>query len=553
LQTTTDLSTSVETSPTNLPQAAKRRVAVGSDVLAMLLVILLIAGIRWRLRDFPLERDEGEYAYAGQSILEGIPPYKFAYNMKLPGTYAAYAVIMAVFGQTPAGIHLGLIVVNAASIVLLFLIVSKLFDPLAAVVASATFGLFTIRPLLLGLAAHATHFVTLFALLSVYLLLTKDRKKQLAAVFLSGLCGGLAFLMKQPGIFFAVFGGIYLCLSARHAGESAGPIAKKVAIYTSGVMLPYALTCLVLFRAGVFHKFWFWTVQYARAYGSELSAREGLRQFANRMELQKEYIGAIWFLMVLGLAALLWNRKWLAHAEIVLSLLGCSFLAISVGLYYRGHYFIMAYPILAMLAGMGASASKTILGRLVKPQVATWMTAGLVTMTFANALYAERKTYFVDSPHDACRYVYGKNPFPEAIEIGNYIQATSKKNERVAVFGSEPEIYFYAHRLSATGYIYTYALVEEQQYGSVMQDEMIREIEATRPEIIVYVLMRESWNTREHADLHVFDWMDQYLKNHYSLTGVADGGNRDIYRWGDEATNYRPRRNELVAVYRRNL
>lgn len=37
----------------------------------------------------PLERDEGEYAYAGQLMLQGIPPYQLAYNMKLPGTYAA--------------------------------------------------------------------------------------------------------------------------------------------------------------------------------------------------------------------------------------------------------------------------------------------------------------------------------------------------------------------------------------------------------------------------------------------------------------------------------
>ena len=521
--------------------------------MAIILVILLIAGIRWRLRDFPLERDEGEYAYAGQLILEGIPPYSLAYNMKLPGTYAAYALVMAVFGQTPAGIHLGLIVINTVSILLVFGITKRLFDPVAAVVAGASFGLFTIRPLVLGLAAHATHFVALFALLGIYILLKNLGTNRNAMFFASGFCFGLAFLMKQPGIFFAVFGGIYLWLSARRLGENVVPIARKVAIYSSGVMLPYALTCLVLFRAGVFHKFWFWTVEYARAYGSELSAREGLRQFANRMELQKEDAGTIWFLIVFGLAALLWNRKWLVHAEMVLSLLGCSFLAISVGLYYRGHYFIMAYPILGMLAGIGASALKTILGRLVKPQVATWMTAGVLAMTFANALYAERKTYFVDSPQEACRYVYGRNPFREAIEIGKYIQATSKKNERVAVFGSEPEIYFYAHRLSATGYIYTYALVEEQKYGSVMQDEMIREIQATRPEIIVYVLMRESWNTREHADLRVFGWMDAYLKNHYSLTGVADGGNHDIYRWDVESTKYRPRRNEFIAVYRRNL
>lgn len=81
--------------------------------------------------DVPLERDEGEYAYAGQLILQGVPPYRLAYNMKLPGTYAAYAGIMAVFGQTVRGIHLGLLLVNLAAAALLFLLGRRLFhdDP----------------------------------------------------------------------------------------------------------------------------------------------------------------------------------------------------------------------------------------------------------------------------------------------------------------------------------------------------------------------------------------------------------------------------------------
>ena len=68
--------------------------------LVVLLVLLLAAFIRFRLLDMPLERDEGEYAYAGQLILQGIPPYELAYNMKLPGTYFVYALGMAVFGET---------------------------------------------------------------------------------------------------------------------------------------------------------------------------------------------------------------------------------------------------------------------------------------------------------------------------------------------------------------------------------------------------------------------------------------------------------------------
>src|SRR5438105_13856412 len=96
--------------------------------LIVALIVSLSLFVRLRLRDMPLERDEGEYAYAGQLMLQGIPPYKEAYNMKLPGTYAAYAVIMAVFGQSPAGIHLGLALVNAVSIILVFLLGRRLLD-----------------------------------------------------------------------------------------------------------------------------------------------------------------------------------------------------------------------------------------------------------------------------------------------------------------------------------------------------------------------------------------------------------------------------------------
>ena len=72
--------------------------------LLLLFVLVFNFAIRWHLRDMPLERDEGEYAYAGQLILQGVPPYELAYNMKFPGVYFAYAALMAVFGQ-PARRH----------------------------------------------------------------------------------------------------------------------------------------------------------------------------------------------------------------------------------------------------------------------------------------------------------------------------------------------------------------------------------------------------------------------------------------------------------------
>src|SRR6185436_17342153 len=109
-------------------------------IVAVVIVMALTIVVRARLLPIPLERDEGEYAYAGQLILQGVPPYQSVYNMKLPGIYYAYALVLTVFGQTETGIHLGLLVVNLATILLVFLLGRRLFDAPAGAAASAAFA-----------------------------------------------------------------------------------------------------------------------------------------------------------------------------------------------------------------------------------------------------------------------------------------------------------------------------------------------------------------------------------------------------------------------------
>lgn len=109
-------------------------------VWGLLVVLILTAVVRWHRMELPLERDEGEYAYAGQLMLEGMPPYVGAYNMKLPGIYLAYTAILGVFGQTVWAIHLGLLLINLASICLVYLIGRKLIDARGALFSAATFA-----------------------------------------------------------------------------------------------------------------------------------------------------------------------------------------------------------------------------------------------------------------------------------------------------------------------------------------------------------------------------------------------------------------------------
>jgi hypothetical protein len=102
-----------EPRPPESPPISNRTVWV---VLAI--VVATAAFLRCQYLHVPLERDEGEYAYGGQLLLQGMPPFQLVYNMKLPGTQAVYALAMALFGQTIAGIRIGLLFVNAATILM---------------------------------------------------------------------------------------------------------------------------------------------------------------------------------------------------------------------------------------------------------------------------------------------------------------------------------------------------------------------------------------------------------------------------------------------------
>src|SRR4029077_18119549 len=103
-------------------------------------------------------------------MLQGVPPYRLAYSMKFPGTSVAYALLMAIFGQSTAGVHLGLILVNLITVGLVFFLGRSLFGEVAGLVSGAAFSVLSLMPHTLGNAAHATHFVTLFGVSGLLLL-----------------------------------------------------------------------------------------------------------------------------------------------------------------------------------------------------------------------------------------------------------------------------------------------------------------------------------------------------------------------------------------------
>ena len=144
------------------------------------------------------------------------------------------------------------------------------------------------------------------------------------------------------------------------------------------------------------------------------------------------------------------------------------------------------------------------------------------------------------------------NPFIEAVDIAEYISRNTKPSDRIAVLGSEPEIYFYANRKSATGYIYTYALMESQAYAQRMQDEMIREIESVHPAYLVFVTIGTSWLARS-SDEKILLWANRYTSACYDMVGIADiySFESSAIVWDGAVAGYQPRSANTVYTFHR--
>jgi hypothetical protein len=511
---------------------------------ALGVVMLFVVFVRWRLLSMPLERDEGEYAYAGKLVLDGIAPYKETYNMKLPGTYYMYALMMAIFGKTVIGIHLGLLFVNLLTVLTLFFGFKKLFNSSAAFFASSLYALMSVSPNLQGFAAHATHFVNLFVALGIFLFAKLDVNAKTRNTMLTGLMFGLAFVMKQQAVFFVLFGMLMVFWRARERKISW---MNSVIAFFAGAIIPYLLVLLVVYTAGTQEKFWFWTWSYAIKYAAGGSDPKALFEMSFT-PMWHEFM-LVWLLAAAGLIFVFFAPFSKMQKSFMLFFALFSFLSVCPGFYFRPHYFITSLPAICLLA---TTCINAILQKLRR------VGAGMVVQTLlllfiAFSAVAKNKDFYLDgTPRELSKTLYGANPFVESGEIGKYIRAHTGVNDKIAVLGSEPELLFYADRHSATGYIYTYSLMEPQPYSLRMQNEMIKEIETMKPELIIFYRVNFSWLIHPDSHLDIMKWAINYTDTYYKLVGVTEvwGIDEYDYEWGNNVENYKPKSTDYILIFK---
>lgn len=503
----------------------------------MIAVVALMVVVRLRLLNLPLERDEGEYAYAGQLMLQGVPPYQFAYNMKFPGTYAVYAAIMAVFGQTPSGIHAGVLCATLLTAALLFWLGRRLLDDSAGLVAASAYLIMAASPGILGLEGHAAHFAALFATVGFCFLPRPREANRWPRLFAGGFMFGMALLMIQDAVFFCLWGLIFaLAAAGQRTGVAWHRKLLLVAAYCLGAILPFGLTCLILWHAGVLDRFWFWTISYARQYVSIVPWSQVPEKFVTGISKAVGGNALLWIAALVGVRFLWLDARLKDSRFVLVGFAVASLLATCPGFYFRPHYFLATLPAVALLAGCCISGAEQMCQRTaVRTAWRTMWPGGVFILMLAVSVFFNRRVWFELNPARASRAIYGFDLFTQAQTAAALIRTHSSPATRVGVLGSEPEIYFLSHRWSATGYIYTYPLMEPQPFARRMQKEMIAELKSAAPEWMAVVTFNDSWISRPGSDHEIFDWWDSYRTNYdlvrnFPITPAPDGSAILVYQ-----------------------
>jgi 4-amino-4-deoxy-L-arabinose transferase-like glycosyltransferase len=526
-----------------------------SESFFFFIVAALVLFVRLRYIDVPLERDEGEYAYAAQEILRGHIPYLHFYNMKLPGTYFGYALMFWLGGDSVVTIKTGLIVLNALSTLMVFLIAQKMFDRKTAWLSSAVYMLYSLSLNALGYTNNAEHFVVLPALTGIYCGLSGYYKKtamRFGLYALSGFFLALAYICKQHAFGYILFLPLWLGIkdkvftSMKHFSKA---FLLPMLAYGMGAMSVIGSMLFYFYKHNALRELDFYTNKYALSYISQAIPFKQIWLFRPIFWDAPLF----WFLQFATLYFAFRRPTLFKDKTFLLLFWFCTFLCIHPGWFYRPHYFQLMFPGAAIATGVGLTLMNDFWQRL--RYTYTPMNAGSVFRWLAvlACLISQFDYFFTLNNADILYKSYGNSSFDTMRDIGSELKKMMKPKGKIALLCAEPEILFYAQKQSASGFFYHYPLIEIQQYADTMTQVFIKEVEENKPEILIFCCdVQNETESNAKTQLKLTTWFQSYASD-YELIGqlCADFESYRDLKWRHKGHDMRVNKDVWYYIMKR--
>ncbi|MFN5459394.1 MAG: hypothetical protein ACK5AY_05750, partial [Bacteroidota bacterium] len=322
--------------------------------------------------------------------------------------------------------------------------------------------------------------------------------------------------------------------------------------YVLGFLIPIISFFILIYHYGSINEMFFFTYKISTKYITTIGLNEAYQNFKYSLERTLENHHIIWYIS-LGGFIMAFNTKYNKYYNILqIVLFLFSFIMIFPGFYFYGHYYLLIIPAVSIMGGNFIDKIVKFLNN--KKRKFTLATVIVIFFIFIILHFNKLKAYyFKPDYYKVLRSTYGINPFPEAMEIGNWLNKNLKKNENFALIGSEPELYLYTDRLSLSRHAYFTAVVIDVPEHKNWQREFTTAIEKNNPKFFVYFNNPLSLLVQPNTDKHVFIWAKKYISSNYNLVGLVDmvSPNKTNYVWKENLQSYVARSSNLIYIYER--
>jgi 4-amino-4-deoxy-L-arabinose transferase-like glycosyltransferase len=541
-------------SPWNWP--AVWSVALGLVVAAVILYVL-----RRHFIDIPLERDESAYAYLGKRALEGQIPYRDFYEMKPPLLFYSYAVLVALFGYSAAGLHWAALALGFWNSIWVYAIGARFFGFFYGFVACLSYVLLIANPFTTAMLAESELVLMAFILPGLYCLLRWDYAQNAGArrqnrwLFVSGFLLACGVLVRQSGVFFfGVAALLPVLVFWQQSPRSFPNLLKWAGWAAAGALAPVIASLLFIQMLGVWDEFWFWNVEYGSTYASSLSPEIWMNAFSLAFSLVSRSAEWYWVFAGLGLVALLTPRLPGRYRLLLPALAVVSFLAVTPGKRFYTHYWLQLLPALALLmAAFFYHAEQWVATAMPRTNWRPVM-AGLTALLLLIPVARFSPTLFRGDYDRILRTLFPGNPFPEDKVLADLLAAKMQPDDQVAVLGSEPQYYVYLDKKASSKHFYMAFTMRPIPQSEGWQQEALDSIKSRNPRFIVFNFVEYSWMPKKDSKMILYEGSYRLARQNYRPVAWADmvGPNETTYILKEEeALRFKPAGQRYITVYER--
>lgn len=458
--------------------------------------------LHWNSINIPFGRDQGAYAYSAWLLRSGIAPYANSFEQKPPMIIYTYALAQLIGPHSywPPRVFACLFMIFTTAMI--GFMAEREFGRGSGLMAAWMAVRMTVMPNHWGIGANTEVFMLLPLVSVMALYIWKKGNADRWHWFFAGVLSSLALLYKPICLLVLLF--VFAVWLAETLNAKSLRIAVENGFFALSGMV---LASVIVLSYFIFHNCWgaIWnSVVMFNYYYGKMDYRAGLQPLFDHLKV----LWSQWWILFLLFAWFLIKRpvRWWFY-------LG-SFFASLITIYQdpNGGYYLLLTPFLALISVMSINA----LVDQIKLENKILIRAGFVFVVILLMTWPIRQQLLMNQGQLAI-YAYGRgNPFIESPVVAEYVKAMTSPEDHIFIAGSEPQILYYAERMSPTRFITVYPLMINTPFVESYQKEAIRELEARPPKLIVYIRSPYSWLLNENSPGSFLGYLDGLLKKKYS-------------------------------------